>query len=76
MQQNIRSSTQKLNISSAPYNSIIYFYDDKNPQSRIQSNIDKELVVLIGILSKCSLFDFKFMILLHNAAPGAEKRKI
>lgn len=66
-----RSEPQELDLPLAPINPIYYFTEDKYPQPRLHRNIDKAMAVSIGRLRKCSLFDYKFVVLSHNTVRGA-----
>lgn len=62
---------QKLKLPSAPKRPIIYFYEEKYPQPKIHRGIEKGMAIAAGRLRKCSLFDYKFVLLSHNTVRGA-----
>jgi aspartate-semialdehyde dehydrogenase len=65
------ASPQKLKLPSAPKRPIIYFYEEKYPQPKIHRGIEKGMTIAAGRLRKCSLFDYKFVLLSHNTVRGA-----
>lgn len=66
-----RSVPQEMNLPTAPVNPIYFFEEDKYPQPKLHRNLDKGMAVSIGRLRKCSLFDYKFVVLSHNTIRGA-----
>lgn len=68
---NFSSLPQRLKLPSAPEKPTIYFDNEKYPQPKLHRNIDKGMATTIGRLRKCSLFDYKFVILSHNTIRGA-----
>jgi aspartate-semialdehyde dehydrogenase len=66
-----KSIPQEMNLPSAPVNPIYYFEEEKYPQPKLHRNLDKGMAVSIGRLRKCSLFDYKFVVLSHNTIRGA-----
>jgi aspartate-semialdehyde dehydrogenase len=66
-----KSVPQEMNLPSAPLNPIYYFEEEKYPQPKLHRNLDKGMAVSIGRLRKCSLFDYKFIVLSHNTIRGA-----
>lgn len=69
--QEFRSLPQELNLPSAPKQPIHYFYEDKYPQPKIHRSLENGMATSIGRLRKCSLFDYKFVLLSHNTIRGA-----
>jgi len=62
---------QELKLPTAPSQPIVYFEDDNLPQPKLQRNLDKGMAISAGRLRKCSIFDYKFVILSHNTVRGA-----
>jgi aspartate-semialdehyde dehydrogenase len=62
---------QALNLPTAPQSPILYLSDVRYPQPKLHRNLDKGMVVTIGRLRKCPLFDWKFVLLSHNTIRGA-----
>jgi len=69
--KNFSGEPQKLNLPTAPKFPIHYFEQDNLPQPKLQRNIDKGMAVSVGRLRKCSILDYKFVILSHNTIRGA-----
>jgi len=68
---NFKALPQELNLPMAPKNPTLYIYGEKYPQPKLHRSYDKGMSVTIGRLRKCSLFDYKFVILSHNTIRGA-----
>ncbi len=68
---NFDADPQRLQLPSAPKSPIVYLDGDKYPQPRMHKNLGSGMSVSIGRLRKCSLFDYKFVILSHNTVRGA-----
>jgi aspartate-semialdehyde dehydrogenase len=62
---------QILNLPLAPTKPFLYLSDEKHPQPKLHRHLDKGMVISIGRLRKCPLFDWKFVILSHNTIRGA-----
>lgn len=69
--QTYSAEPQHLNLPMAPKQPIVYLHDEKHPQPKLHRHLDKGMVVSIGRLRPCSLFDWKFAILSHNTVRGA-----
>lgn len=69
--KNFKSIPQLKDLPFAPKQVIHYFEDEKLPQPKYQSDIDKGMAVSIGRLRTDKLFDFKFVVLSHNTIRGA-----
>jgi aspartate-semialdehyde dehydrogenase len=65
------SQPQQLNLPTAPSHPIYYFEEPDYPQPKLHRNLDKGMAVSIGRLRKCSLLDYKFVLLSHNTVRGA-----
>jgi aspartate-semialdehyde dehydrogenase len=66
-----RSLPQELGLPFAPIKPIHYFDAPDLPQPRLQRNLENGMAVSIGRLRKCSILDYKFMVLVHNTVRGA-----
>ncbi len=66
-----RGVPQHLNLPSAPIQPIYYFDEDRYPQPRLHRMLDKGMAVAVGRLRKCSIMDYKFVLLSHNTIRGA-----
>lgn len=66
-----RAAPQIMNLPMAPKSPLIYLEDEKHPQPKLHRHLDKGMVVSIGRLRPCSLYDWKFVILSHNTIRGA-----
>ncbi len=62
---------QIMQLPMAPTKPIVYLQDEKYPQPKLHRYLDKGMVVSIGRLRRCPLFDWKFTILSHNTIRGA-----
>lgn len=69
--QSFSRDPQAMQLPMAPIQPIVYFHDEKHPQPKLHRHLDKGMVVSIGRLRKCPLFDWKFTILSHNTIRGA-----
>lgn len=69
--QSFTSLPQELQLPMAPFKPIIYLSDEWHPQPKLHRHLDKGMVVTIGRLRECPLFDWKFTILSHNTIRGA-----
>jgi aspartate-semialdehyde dehydrogenase len=62
---------QKLALPSAPLRPLIYRSEPDRPQPRKDRDEQKAMAVVVGRLRKCSVFDYRFVGLHHNAVRGA-----
>lgn len=69
--RNFSGLPQELNLPMAPENPIVYFEEDNFPQPKLHRGLDKGMVVSIGRLRECPIFDLKFVLLAHNTVRGA-----
>ena len=69
--ESFRALPQELKLPTAPKQPLHYFSREHFPQPRIHRNLEKGMAVSIGRLRPCSLFDFKFSVLVHNTVRGA-----
>jgi aspartate-semialdehyde dehydrogenase len=69
--QNFHSAPQTLKLPTAPKTPLIYLTDERYPQPKLHRNMENGMGVSIGRLRKCSLFDWKFVVLSHNTVRGA-----
>lgn len=68
---NFTSLPQKYELPSAPKNPIVYFESERFPQPRLHRDIGKGMSVSVGKLQKDVLFDWSFVLLVHNTIRGA-----
>lgn len=69
--QNFVGLPQKLNLPSAPKHFIQYLSDDNRPQIQEDVNYEHGMGISVGRLRKDTLFDYKFIGLVHNTIRGA-----
>ncbi|MCE5318302.1 MAG: aspartate-semialdehyde dehydrogenase [Parachlamydia sp.] len=62
---------QSLNLPTAPHQPIVYLEDERHPQPKLHRNLENGMVVSVGRLRECPLFDWKFVLLSHNTVRGA-----
>jgi aspartate-semialdehyde dehydrogenase len=62
---------QRLKLPSAPENAIIYREEVDRPQPRMDRDAGKGMVVTVGRLRDCDVFDYRFVGLSHNTVRGA-----
>lgn len=62
---------QELALPSAPKRPIIVKTEPDRPQPRKDRDLDKSMVVTVGRLRKCNVFDVRFIGLHHNTVRGA-----
>lgn len=62
---------QTLKLPSAPQRPILYHADCRHPQPKLHRHLGQGMVVSIGRLRECPLYDWKFVILSHNTVRGA-----
>ncbi len=64
-------SFRGLKLPTAPQKPIYYFQEDDYPQPKIHRLLEKGMAISIGRLRKCSVLDYKFIVLVHNTIRGA-----
>ncbi|MCC5832760.1 MAG: aspartate-semialdehyde dehydrogenase [Chlamydiales bacterium] len=64
------SQPSALTLPSAPKYPIVYHDAPERPQSRLDRDADGGMSVAVGRLRPCSLFDWRFAALSHNAVRG------
>jgi aspartate-semialdehyde dehydrogenase len=62
---------QALDLPLAPRQPVHYMPEVNFPQPRIHRNLERGMAVSIGRLRECPLFDYKFVLCVHNAVRGA-----
>lgn len=62
---------QELGLPMAPKLPILYTDEPNRPQPRKDRDTDKAMVVTVGRLRKCNVFDIRFVGLHHNTVRGA-----
>ena len=66
-----RAEPQQLLLPTAPQKPIHYLAGDAFPQPKLHRDIERGMAVSIGRLRRCTLYDYKFVILSHNTVRGA-----
>ena len=66
-----KGEPQELKLPMAPKCPLIYLDHEMHPQPKLHRSLENGMAVSIGRLRKCSLFDWKFVILSHNTIRGA-----
>ncbi len=62
---------KQYNLPSSPPQPVIVREETDRPQPRIDRESGKGMAVTIGRIRKCSLLDYKFLVLSHNTIRGA-----
>ncbi|NUQ80947.1 MAG: aspartate-semialdehyde dehydrogenase [Bacteroidetes bacterium] len=62
---------QKLGCYYAPTPPVQYFEAVDRPQTRLDRDLGRGMTVSVGNLRPCSIFDWKYNILVHNTVRGA-----
>lgn len=65
------ASAQKYGLPSAPAQPIVYFESERFPQPRLHRDLGNGMTVSVGKLMKDSIFDWSFVVLVHNTLRGA-----
>jgi len=65
------TAAQTLKLPSAPKNPMVVLEVDDRPQPRLDRDAGRGMVVSVGRVRKCNLFDVKFNIVSHNTVLGA-----
>jgi aspartate-semialdehyde dehydrogenase len=66
-----RALPQELNLPSAPKAPIVYLDEPDRPQPQKDRDTDNAMVVSVGRLRSCPVFDIRFVGLHHNTVRGA-----
>jgi aspartate-semialdehyde dehydrogenase len=69
--RNFKALPQELNLPFAPVYPVIYREEPDRPQTRLDRDTDKGMVVTVGRLRECPVFDYRFVALSHNTIRGA-----
>ncbi len=69
--ESFSAEAQALGLPTAPKTPIVYHFDERHPQPKLHRHLENGMVVSIGRLRPCSLFDWKFTLLSHNTIRGA-----
>ncbi len=62
---------QEMKLPSSCVQPIHYFEEEHFPQPKLHRNLEDGMAVSIGRLQKCSIFDYKFVLLSNNMVRGA-----
>ena len=60
-----------IDLPTLPKQPLRYINDESRPQPRLDRDFNKGMTVSIGRLRKCSVLDYKFVLLGHNTIRGA-----
>ena len=60
-----------LKLPSAPEKPIVYMGQENRPQPKLDVNTGNGMASVVGRLRKCSILDYKFVVLGHNLVRGA-----
>jgi aspartate-semialdehyde dehydrogenase len=69
--RNFKSLPQELKLPTAPISPIIYRDEPDRPQPRKDRDAGKGMVITVGRLRPCNVFDIRFVGLHHNTNRGA-----
>jgi aspartate-semialdehyde dehydrogenase len=69
--ENFTGEPQILSLPLAPVRPIVYRHEENRPQTRLDRDTDKSMVVTVGRLREDPLFQWKFVGLSHNTIRGA-----
>ncbi len=61
----------EMGLPSAPKRPIIYSRGDNRPQPKLDADNENGMASTVGRLRKCSILDYKFVVLGHNVIRGA-----
>ncbi|MDE1849170.1 MAG: aspartate-semialdehyde dehydrogenase [Candidatus Micrarchaeota archaeon] len=62
---------KEMGLPSAPERPIVYMRNENRPQPKLDANIENGMASVVGRLRKCSILDYKFIVLGHNLVRGA-----
>jgi aspartate-semialdehyde dehydrogenase len=62
---------QGLGLPSAPERPIIVKREPNRPQPKLDRDLDRAMASVVGRIRKCSVLDYKFVVLGHNTIRGA-----
>jgi len=62
---------RSLNLPSSPKNPIVVMKEENRPQPKLDRNVEKGMASVVGRIRKCSILDYKFVVLGHNTIRGA-----
>ncbi|MBI5149101.1 aspartate-semialdehyde dehydrogenase [Candidatus Pacearchaeota archaeon] len=68
---NFKSVPQELELPTAPKQPIVYRAEIDRPQPIKDRDIERGMVVSVGRLRECNIFDIRFVALSHNTIRGA-----
>jgi aspartate-semialdehyde dehydrogenase len=69
--RSFRGRPQELGLPSAPPEPIVYLEEANRPQPLLDVNRGGGMIVTVGRLRPCPVFDYKFVALGHNTIRGA-----
>ncbi len=62
---------KSLDLPSSPKNPIVVMEEPDRPQPKLDRNLENGMASVVGRIRKCSILDYKFMVLGHNTIRGA-----
>ena len=62
---------QGMGLPSAPEKPIIVKHEPNRPQPKMDRDLEKGMASVVGRIRKCSVLDYKFVVLGHNTIRGA-----
>ena len=62
---------RELGLPSAPQRPIIVKHEPNRPQPKMDRALEKGMASVVGRIRKCSVLDYKFVVLGHNTIRGA-----
>ncbi len=65
------SEAQRLKLPTAPLQPLLYHRKENHPQPKLHRHLADGMVISVGRLRACPLFDWKFTLLSHNIIRGA-----
>ena len=69
--EKFRALPQELKLPSAPIPPMVYRTEPNRPQPQKDRDAGKGMIVSVGRLRKCNVFDYRFIGLHHNTVRGA-----
>ncbi len=66
-----KGKPQELKLPSAPEQFLMYYDDEKYPQTKLQRDEGNGMAIALGRLRSDNIFDYKFVSISHNTIRGA-----
>lgn len=71
-----QGSVTEMKLPSAPKRPLHFFREENFSQMKLDRDIERGMAVSLGGLKKCSIFDYEFLLALHDPVRGAAGRAI